>query len=102
MTTPHFVVDLSNPFLQWRPIVVVLHLNLKRINCGFISFIRRGINPIGFLYKTDPTDMSMIDIWMLRSFLLIEQCPGSFSQCDNISGFLRPELQRAGDSPRSK
>ena len=62
MTTPHFVVDLSNPFLQWRPIVVVLHLNLKRINCGFISFIRRGINPIGFLYKTDPTEMSIIDM----------------------------------------
>ena len=53
-------------------------------------------------FSYDSTKMSKVDIWTLRSVLLVEQFPGPFSQCDNISRFLRLELQRAGDSPHCK
>ena len=43
-----------------------------------------------------------VDIWTLRSFSLIEQCPGPSSRCDHTSWFPRLELQRAGDSPHTK
>ena len=46
--------------------------------------------------------MSNVDIWTLRIFSLIEQCPGTASRCDHTSWFLRLELQRAGDSPHAK
>ena len=46
--------------------------------------------------------MSKVEIWTLRSFLLIEQCPGPSSRCDHNSWFIRLELQRAGDSPHTK
>ena len=37
-----------------------------------------------FLTHThDSTWMSKVEIWTLRSFLLIEQCPGPSSQCDH-------------------
>ena len=38
-----------------------------------------------FLYKHNFTWMSKVEIWTLRSFLLIEQLPGPSSLCDHIS-----------------
>ena len=36
-----------------------------------------------FFYTRDSTKMAKVDIWTLRSFLLIKQCPGPSSQCDH-------------------
>ena len=46
--------------------------------------------------------MSKVEIWTLRSFLVIELLPGPSSRCDHSSWFLRLELQRAGDSLPTK
>lgn len=59
------------------------------------------IYPIFILvfYTFDSSYMSNVDNLTLKSFFLIDQCPGPTSRCDHTSRSLSPELQRTSESP---
>lgn len=50
----------------------------KSKNCGDEETLGNQ-NNFNFIYKYDSTYMSKVDLWPLRSFLLIEQFPGPSS-----------------------